>query len=108
MRVLSGSIGLDGPERCGRPVSDDPARLAGVVTAGLVLRTLADHQAFTLRAFCQACNRSVALDHQALADRYRWDVPLGDIRLRLRCHQCGRRADRLMKASCRDRECVGV
>ena len=65
MRVLSGSMGLDGPERCGRPVSDLPARLAGVVTAGLVLRTLADHRPFTLRAFWQACDRSVLLDHQA-------------------------------------------
>ena len=38
--------------------------LRGIVTTvtdGLVLRTLADHRAFTLRAFCQAWDRSVEL-----------------------------------------------
>ena len=50
--------------------------------------------------------RSVALDHQALADRYGCDVPLGDIRLRVSAVRA--RADRLMKESCRDGECVGV
>ena len=45
------------------------------MTAGLALRTLADHCALTIRAFCQACGRSVALNHQALADRDGWDVP---------------------------------
>ena len=34
----------------------------------VVLRTLADHQAFTLSAFCQACDRSVPLDKDQLAD----------------------------------------
>ena len=61
----------------------------------LVLRTLADHRAFTLRAFRQACDRSVALDHQALADRCGSDVLLQDIRRRLKCQQCGRRPERL-------------
>ena len=62
----------------------------------LVLRTLADHRAFTLQAFCQACDRSVALNHQALADRCGWDVLLQDIRRRLRCDTCGRRNQRLL------------
>ena len=42
----------------------------------VVLRTLADHRAVTLRAFCRDCDRSVLLEHQALADRYGWDVLL--------------------------------
>ena len=62
----------------------------------VVLRTLADHRAFTLSAFCQTCDRSVALDKDALADRYGWDVLLEDIRRRLTCQQCGRRPERLM------------
>ena len=37
-----------------------------------------------------------ALDHQTLADRWGRDVLLEDIRRRLKCQQCGRRADRLM------------
>ena len=61
----------------------------------VVLRTLADHRAFTLSAFCQACDRSVVLDKSQLADRYGWDVRLEDIRRRLKCQQCGRPADRL-------------
>ncbi len=61
---------------------------------GLVLRTLADHQAFTLRAFCQACDRSVSLDHQALMARFGPKVLLDTIRRRLRCRQCGRRTQR--------------
>ena len=39
------------------------------MTAGLVLRTLADYHAFTLTAFCRACDRSVALDKDQ-SDRY--------------------------------------
>ncbi len=62
----------------------------------LVLRTLADYRAFTLRAFCQACDRSVELDHQALADRQGRDVLIEDIRRRLKCEQCGRRSQRLL------------
>ena len=62
----------------------------------VVLRTLADHRAFTLSAFCQTCDRSVALDKDALADRYGWDVLLEDIRRRLRCERCGRRPQRLL------------
>ena len=46
----------------------------------LVLRTLADYRAFTLRAFCRACDRSVVLDQQALADQLGGDVLLEDIR----------------------------
>jgi hypothetical protein len=45
----------------------------------VVLRTLADHQASTLAAFCRRCDRSVTLDHQALADRFGWDVLLEDL-----------------------------
>ena len=48
---------------------------------GLVLRTLAEYQAFSLSAFCRACDRSVALNHQALADRWEWHVLLQEIRL---------------------------
>ena len=44
---------------------------------GLVLRTLADDQPFALTAFCRGCDRSVLLEHQALAERYRWDVVAG-------------------------------
>jgi len=62
----------------------------------VVLRTLADHRAFTLRAFCPTCGRSVPLDHEALARRFGWDVLLEDIRRRLKCQRCGRPADRLM------------
>ena len=62
----------------------------------LVLRTLADHQAFTLTAFCRPCDRSVLLNQQALADRWGWDVQLQDIRRRLRCQACGRRPERLL------------
>jgi ribosomal protein S27AE len=62
----------------------------------LVLRTLADYRAFTLGAFCPACDRSVVLDHQALADRLGDDVLLEDIRRRLTCQQCGRRPQRLL------------
>ena len=76
-------------------MSDDTDRL-GVVTDGLVPRTLADHQAFTLLAFCQTCDRSVELDHQALAGRCGWDVLLQNIRRRLRCEKCGLRNQRLL------------
>ena len=62
----------------------------------VVLRTLADHRAFTLSAFGQRCDRSVVLNKDALADRYGWDVLLEDVRRRLKCQQRGRRADRLM------------
>ncbi len=65
------------------------------MTAGLVLRTLADYHAFTLTAFCRDCDRSVLLDKQALADRYGEDVLLEDIRRRLTCRQCGHRPERL-------------
>ena len=64
-------------------------------TGPVVLRTLADHRAFSLSAFCQACDRSVALDKDRLADRYGWDVLLQDIRRRLRCQEGERRAQRL-------------
>ena len=67
-----------------------------MTTGPVVLRTLADHQAFTLGAFCRECDRSVTLDHQALADRFGRDVLLEDIRRRLRCQQCGRRPERLL------------
>ena len=53
-------------------------------------------RALTLSAFCQACDRSVTLNKDALADRYGWDALLEDIRRRRRCRQCARRADRLM------------
>ncbi len=62
----------------------------------VVLRTLADYQAFTLSALCQACDRSVLLDHQALVDRWGWEVLIGDIRRQLRCQQCGRRPELLL------------
>ncbi len=65
------------------------------MTAGLVLRTLADYHVFTLTAFCRDCDRSVLLDKTALADRYGEDVLLEDIRRRLTCRQCGRRPERL-------------
>ena len=61
----------------------------------VVLRTLVDRRMFILSAFCQACDRSVWLDQQALADRLGWDVVLQHIRRRLRCQQCGRLAQRL-------------
>ena len=76
-------------------VPRDTDRL-GVVTDGMVLRTLADYQAFTLRAFCQACDRSIALDKRALADRWGWNVLLEELRRRLRCEKCGRRPARLL------------
>ena len=47
----------------------------------VVLRTLADYQPFTLRAFCPTSGRSVPLDHEALARRFGWDMLLEDIRL---------------------------
>ena len=62
----------------------------------VVLRTLADHQAFTLRAFCQACDRAVELDQTALAARFGGDILLEAVKRRLRCQQCGRRAQRLV------------
>ena len=57
---------------------------------GMVVRTLADHQVFTLRAFCQPCDRSVVLDHQALADRWGWDVllPTKDMESRFPNRHC--------------------
>ena len=64
-------------------------------SAGLILRTLADYHAFTLTAFCRDCDRSVALDHHALANRYGADVLLEEIRRRLTCRPCGRRPERL-------------
>ena len=36
------------------------------------------------------------MDHQALADRLGWDVLLEELRRRLRCEKCGRRAQRLL------------
>ncbi|MBQ00037.1 MAG: hypothetical protein CL477_05085 [Acidobacteria bacterium] len=39
-------------------------------SGAVVLRDLADHQAFTLGAFCRDCDRNVTLDQQALADRF--------------------------------------
>ena len=66
------------------------------MTAGLVLRTLADYHVFTLTAFCRDCDRSVLLDKTALAERYGGDVPLQETRRRLRCQQCGRRPERLL------------
>ena len=50
----------------------------------VVCRTLVDHEAFTLRAFCQAYGRSVTLDHQALAARWGSDVLRQDIRRQLK------------------------
>lgn len=50
----------------------------------VVLRTLADYQPFTLRAFCPTSGRSVPLDHEALARRFGWDMLLEDIRLWVR------------------------
>jgi len=73
---------------------DDRDKL-GVVTAGLVLRTLADYHAFTLTAFCRDCDRSVILDQAALTERYGQDVLFEEIRRRLTCQQCGRRPERL-------------
>ena len=61
----------------------------------VVLRTLADYQGFSLRAFCQACDRSIALDQTALIARFGPEVLLDTIRHRLRCRQCGRRTGRL-------------
>ncbi len=86
---------LDPPAQASQPISS----YHGAVTepgGPVVLRTLADYQAFTLSAFCQACDRSVALDHQAVADRWGWGVLLQDIRRRLRCEKCGRRAQRVL------------
>jgi len=51
----------------------------------VVLRTLADHQAFTLRAFCEAWDRSIALDQSALIARFGPEVLLDTIRRWLRC-----------------------
>ena len=65
------------------------------MTAGLVLRTLADYHAFTLTAFCRDCDRSVILDQAALTERYGQDVLFEEIRRRLTCQQCGRRPERL-------------
>ena len=62
----------------------------------VVLRTLADYQPFTLRAFCPTYRRSVPLDHEELARHFGWDTLLDDIRTRLRCQQCGRRPHRLI------------
>ena len=66
------------------------------MTAGLVLRTLADYHAFTLTAFCRDCDRSVILDQAALTERYGQDVLFEEIRRRLTCQQCGRRPQRLL------------
>ena len=64
-----------------RELGPRPDRRRGLTEpGGLVLRTLADHQAFTLRAFCQARDRSIALDKQALADRSGWDGRNGWLR----------------------------
>jgi len=60
------------------------------------LLTLADHQGFSLRAFCQACDRSVELDQPTLIARLGGEVRLDAIRRRLRCRQCGRRTGRLL------------
>ena len=65
-------------------------------TAALVLRTLADYQPFALTAFCRECDRSVALDKEALADKYGCDVLLEELCRRLTCQQCGRRPERLL------------
>jgi hypothetical protein len=62
----------------------------------VVLRTLADYQGFTLRAFCQACDRSIELDQPALITRFGPEVLLDTIRRRLRCRACGRRTERLL------------
>lgn len=62
------------------------------------LRTLADYQGFTLRAFCQACDRSIALDQPALIARFGAEVLLDTIRHRLRCRQCGRRPEAFWSA----------
>ena len=69
--------------------------LAGAVAAG-ERRTLADYQGFSLRAFCQACDRSIELDQQALNSRFGAAALLDKIRHRLRCRRCGRRTQRLL------------
>ena len=61
----------------------------------LVLRTLAEYDAFTLTAFCRDCDRGVLLDKAALAELYGDDVLLEELRRRLTCQQCGRRPERL-------------
>ena len=38
------------------------------------IETLAEHQNLTLLAFCRPCDRTVTLDHQALAERHGADV----------------------------------
>ena len=60
------------------------------------LRTLADYRQFTLRAFCQACDRSIELDQTALITRFGTGMLLDTIRQRVRCRQCGRRSGRLL------------
>ena len=57
----------------------------------VVLRTLADYQGFTFRAFRQACDRSIELDQPVLIARFCPEVLLDTIRRRVRCRQCGRR-----------------
>ncbi len=51
-------------QRDGAP--PDYLELYVVDAVTLVLRTLADHQAFSVRAFCQACDRSVVPDKDQL------------------------------------------
>jgi hypothetical protein len=46
---------------------------------------------FTLTAVCSECQRYTLLDHDALANRFGWQVLIPDIKQRGRCAQCGNR-----------------
>ena len=62
----------------------------------VVLRTLADYQAFTLHGRCLDCDRMEPLDHSALAKKFGADVPIASIREKLVCRVCGRRAEMIV------------
>ena len=72
------------------------AETGGAPSGGVVLTTLADHQDLDVLACCVACERYVALELAALAERFGWDAPLDELCPRLQCRRCGARTGRVL------------
>ena len=79
-----------------RRVGRSRAETGGAPSGGVVLTTLADHRDLDVLACCVACERYVALELAALAERFGWDAPLDELRPRLRCRRCGARTGRVL------------
>jgi hypothetical protein len=56
-----------------------------------------------IAVYCPACIRTSKLDPAALSKRLGANATIGDMRKRLRCRECGRSKNLLIKAALRSR-----